>query len=227
MYSLALRLSLMGLGLYLLNALFPEALSSGDDMALLAFFALTFLIVVSCAALPRLESGRGMPGAALVWVGAFCAVGAGFAFKADLREQFERRLGAGASMVAVTRAPGEVELARTYDGHFRAMVEIGVASAPFLIDTGASLVLIPWEDAETMGVDMAALRFEMPVQTANGETRVAPVRVPEMRIGAVYVQDVRAAVAPPGALKGGLLGMSFLSRLRELTFRGDRVILKN
>lgn len=227
MYSLAFRLAIMGFGLVLLNSLFPEALTAGDDMARLAFFSLLFLVVVSCASLPRLERGPGLVSAALVWAGAVSAVGAGFHFEDELREQFDRRLGARATMAAVARAPGEVELTRTWDGHFRALVEVGPAAAPFLIDTGASLVLIRWEDAQSMGVDMSRLSFEMPVLTANGEAMVAPVRVPLMRIGAVAVEDVRAAVAPQGTLKGGLLGMSFLGRLREMTFRGDKVILKN
>ncbi|MGG7565716.1 retropepsin-like aspartic protease family protein [Rhodovulum sp. DZ06] len=213
--------------MFLLNALFPEALTTGDDMARLAFFALLFLVIVSSASLPRLEKGPNFLSAAVVWAGASSALLAGFAFEDELREQFDRRLGARASMAAVARAPGEVEITRTWDGHFRAWVEVGDTAAPFLIDTGASLVLMRWEDAEAMGVDMASLRFEMPVLTANGEAMVAPLRVPLMRIGAVAVQDVRAAVAPKGTLQGGLLGMSFLGRLHEMTIRGDKVILKN
>lgn len=227
MYSLAFRLAIMGFGLVLLNSLFPEALTAGDDMARLAFFSLLFLVVVSCASLPRLERGPGLASAALVWAGAISAVAAGFQFEDELREQFDARLGARGAIAAVARAPGEVELTRTGDGHFRALVEVGASATPFLIDTGATLVVIRWEDAQAMGVDMNALRFEMPMQTANGEARVARVRVPEMRIGSVAVQNVRAAVAPKGTLHGGLLGMSFLGRLKEMTFRGDTVILKN
>jgi aspartyl protease family protein len=95
------------------------------------------------------------------------------------------------------------------------------------VDTGASLVLIRWEDAGPLGIDIASLRFITPVATANGQSMVAPVRLLEVKIGDLTVSDVRAAVAPPGALKGGLLGMSFLNRLDEITIRGDRITLKN
>jgi aspartyl protease family protein len=56
---------------------------------------------------------------------------------------------------------------------------------------------------------------------------VAPVRLGALRIGDLIVTDVRAAVAAPGALRGGLLGMSFLNRLEEITIRGDMITLRN
>ena len=216
MLSLGFRLAMMGAGLFLLNALFPQAVSSVDDVARLAYFSMLLLVVVSSAALPRLSRGGGT--AILVW---------GYAWQDDLRARFDGHMGVDASMTAIARGPGEVELTRTWDGHFRAMVAAGGAEAPFLVDTGASLVLIRWEDAGLLGIDMASLNFSTPVLTANGEAMVAPVRMPELRIGAVALRDVRAAVAPPGALHGGLLGMSFLGRLQEITIRGDRIVLRN
>jgi aspartyl protease family protein len=225
MLSLGFRLAMMGAGLFLLNALFPQAVSSVDDVARLAYFSMLLLVVVSSAALPRLSRGGGT--AILVWGCAFAALTAGYAWQDDLRARFDGHMGVDASMTAIARGPGEVELTRTWDGHFRAMVAAGGAEAPFLVDTGASLVLIRWEDAGLLGIDMASLDFSTPVLTANGEAMVAPVRMPELRIGAVALRDVRAAVAPPGALHGGLLGMSFLGRLQEITIRGDRIVLRN
>ena len=56
---------------------------------------------------------------------------------------------------------------------------------------------------------------------------VAPVRLSSVKIGPIAVFDLEAAVARPGLLDTGLLGMSFLDRLRESSFRGDRLILRN
>ncbi|MFT7026487.1 MAG: aspartyl protease family protein [Paracoccaceae bacterium] len=227
MFSLAFRLAMMGAGLFLLNALFPQALTATDHMARLAYFSILFLIVVSSAALPRLDRGRSAESAILVWAGAFAALVAGYAWEDDLRAMLDQRLGMGPAMAAVAHTPRTVQLQRTSDGHFRAMVESNGVAAPFLVDTGASLVLIRWEDAGPLGIDIASLRFITPVATANGQSMVAPVRLLEVKIGDLTVSDVRAAVAPPGALKGGLLGMSFLNRLDEITIRGDRITLKN
>lgn len=227
MIILSLRLGLICAGLFLLNDLFAPELTATDDMARLAFFAILFLVVVSAAALPRLSRRHTSESSVLIWAGAFATIIAGFGWKDDLRAMLDQRIRLDATMLAMAQAPGEVRLKRTPDGHFRAMVEANGAAAPFLVDTGASLVLIRFEDAAPLGIDMEALRFTTPVATANGNSMVAPVRLGEVRIGDLTVNDVRAAVARPGALRGGLLGMSFLSRLQEITIRGDLITLRN
>lgn len=128
--------------------------------------------------------------------------------------------------VAVTRAVGEAELRRGWDGHYRADAAINGVSLKLMIDTGASMVLIPYEDAAAIGIDPEALDYSVPVTTANGRSAVAPVRLSSIKIGPIAVFDVPAAVARPGRLKGGLLGMSFLDRLDETSFRKDRLILR-
>ena len=128
--------------------------------------------------------------------------------------------------VALSRAVGEAELHRGWDGHYRAEAEVNGVPLKLMIDTGASMVLLPYEDAAAVGIDTASLDFSVPVATANGHSAVAPVRLSSVRIGSVAVFDVTAAVARPGRLKTGLLGMSFLDRLAETSFQKDRLILR-
>lgn len=128
--------------------------------------------------------------------------------------------------VALSRAVGEAELYRGWDGHFRAEAEVNGVPLKLMIDTGASMVLIPYEDALEIGIDPAALDYSVPVTTANGRSSVAPVRLSSIKIKSIAVFDVPAAIAQPGALKSGLLGMSFLERLDETSFQKDRLILR-
>lgn len=128
--------------------------------------------------------------------------------------------------IALSRAVGEAELRRGWDGHYRAEAKVNGVPLKLMIDTGASMVLIPFEDAMAIGIDPAALDFSVPVTTANGRSEVAPVRLSSIKIGPIAVFDVPAAVARPGRLKAGLLGMSFLDRLDESSFRKDRLILR-
>jgi aspartyl protease family protein len=95
-----------------------------------------------------------------------------------------------------------------------------------MIDTGASMVLIPYEQAASIGINPDTLDYSMPVTTANGRSSVAPIRLSSIKIGPIAVFDIPAAVAQPGRLKTGLLGMSFLDRLAETSFQGDRLILR-
>ena len=64
------------------------------------------------------------------------------------------------------------------------------------------------------------------VTTANGSTTVAPIQLSSIRVQHVAVFDIQGAVARPGRLETGLLGMSFLERLAETSFRGDHLILR-
>jgi len=126
-----------------------------------------------------------------------------------------------------SRAGGEVELRRGWDGHYRADAEVNGVPVRMMVDTGASLVLIPAELADDFGLDGAPLDYSMPVATANGPSTVAPVTIDSLRVGSIVVQTVEAAVARPGRLQSPLLGMTFLDRMSETSFQGDRLILRH
>ncbi len=66
----------------------------------------------------------------------------------------------------------------------------------------------------------------MPINTANGTTFAAPVRLSKVSIGPLAIENVEALVAKPGTLDESLLGMSFLSRLRSYEVSGDYLTLK-
>ena len=81
-------------------------------------------------------------------------------------------------------------------------------------------------DAQRLGIDVGQLKYSVPVQTANGTTYAAHVRLRNLTLGPISLQDVEALVAKPGSLKENLLGMSFLSRLRSYEFTSDFLMLR-
>jgi aspartyl protease family protein len=95
-----------------------------------------------------------------------------------------------------------------------------------LVDTGASTVVLREADAVRLGVDTKRLTYTVPVQTANGITYAAHVRLTAIEIGTIQIKGVDALVAKPGALRENLLGMTFLSRLRSYEFSGDFLTLR-
>lgn len=121
----------------------------------------------------------------------------------------------------------EVMLMRAWDGHFRAVADVNDVPVGLLIDTGASLVLLRYDDARRIGLRDYQLDYTMAVTTANGRSFVAPVTFDEIRIGGVVIRDVEGAVARPDQLHSSLLGMSFIERLTEASIRNDRIILRN
>jgi len=97
--------------------------------------------------------------------------------------------------------------------------------ATFVADTGATYVVVTYEDAERLGLSPHNLDFTAPVQTANGIAHVAPVSLDRVRVEDITVRNVPAAVAEKGALGTSLLGMSFLSRLKSFQIQRGELVL--
>lgn len=102
-------------------------------------------------------------------------------------------------------------------GHFFATAEIDSTAIDVLVDTGASAVALSYEDAERAGLHPRSLSFDVAVNTANGVTMAARVKLRRVELAGVTVHDVEGLVLPEGQMRGTLLGMSFLSRLRSFT----------
>ena len=120
-----------------------------------------------------------------------------------------------------------VRIRKRKDGHFTANVTVNGRSVAMLVDTGASTVVLRRADAETLGVDTRALKFTVPVQTANGVAYAAHARLRRIKVGSIELSEVDALVAQPGMLKESLLGMTFLSRLRSYEFTGQYLTFRN
>jgi clan AA aspartic protease (TIGR02281 family) len=86
----------------------------------------------------------------------------------------------------------------------------GRTTAPFLIDTGASYVLVPQRVAEEAGVQLDGETRTMRFATANGVVEHPLVMLDSVDLGGARADDVPAAVTP--MLEVGLLGLSFFNR---------------
>jgi len=94
-----------------------------------------------------------------------------------------------------------------------------------MADTGATIVVLTYEDAARLGLSPQSLDFSGMAQTANGVARMAPVMLDRVRVDDITLRDVQAAVAEKGALATNLLGMSFLGRLRSFAKQGNELVL--
>jgi len=135
---------------------------------------------------------------------------------------------AGTEIVQPTGPDGmqSVKLRRGSDGHFVTRAMVNGDPVSFIVDTGASSVVLRQEDALRIGVDTRQLRYAIPVQTANGTSYAARIRLKSIQIGKITAKNVEALIARPGMLHQSLLGMSFLSRLRSYEFEGDYLTLR-
>jgi aspartyl protease family protein len=127
--------------------------------------------------------------------------------------------------VAEKSSSGGVELKAGSHGHFETRAEINGRPVEVMIDTGATLIALTYEDAERAGIYMKDSDFTQRSQTANGIARAAPVMLDRVTIGDITVRNVRASVSERGRLQVTLLGMSFLSRLSRTEMRKGTLVL--
>jgi aspartyl protease family protein len=120
-----------------------------------------------------------------------------------------------------------VELNASRDGHHYATAELNGRPVRVLVDTGATMVALTYEDAQRAGINLSNGDFTGRAQTANGVARYAPVTIDQITIGNVTVRDVRGSVMEPGRMNITLLGMSFLGKLIRSEMRNGVLVLEN
>lgn len=123
------------------------------------------------------------------------------------------------------RLAREIRIEADARGHFFLMATVDGVEIPFLLDTGASAVVLGPGDARRIGFRPAELDYSQRILTANGDVPGAPVTLREIRVGQLRVFDVPATVhgAP---LPISLLGTSFLQRLEGYEVERDRLLLR-
>jgi len=133
---------------------------------------------------------------------------------------------AGADTTSAPVSGRKVELRAGAYGHFHVRAEVNGRPVQVMVDTGASMVALKFEDAREVGLDVSERDFTHRVSTANGYARMAPVTIDRISIGDITVRDVAGAVLEQGKLGTTLLGMSFLSRLQRVDFRSGTLVLQ-
>ncbi len=111
------------------------------------------------------------------------------------------------------------------NGHFTLEAEVDGTPIDFMVDTGATTVVLSPQDASRVGLDPATLDYNAVFETGNGRTRVALVTIDELTIGSLDLYDVPAAVVTK-PMSMSLLGMSALERLDGYEVDGNRMILR-
>ncbi len=132
------------------------------------------------------------------------------------------------SMAAVQTPDGDgMVLRRSLDGQFHLTLDISgpsgqVQPISFIVDTGASEMVLTRRDAAKLGFAVGDLHFLGVASTANGVTRTAQVTLPRVVLGAHSAQRVRALVNE-GELHASLLGMGYLERFARIEITREQL----
>lgn len=125
---------------------------------------------------------------------------------------------------AVFADQGRIEIPISADGHYYLTAQVNGAEIDFVVDTGATDLVLSQEDASRAGLNADTMRFLGRAMTANGEVRTAVVRLDEVQIGDYTDQDISARVTQ-GEMDISLLGMSYLNRYEQITITKGKLVL--
>lgn len=191
---------------------------SSDNIAQLIYLG-TFVLVLGGGFLltNKMKLGKTLQMAAtwvLIFLGAIAVVGLWGDIQDDL-------------LVNQTRFDdsGTITIPRSFDGHYYLTLDINGTSTDFIVDTGATDIVLNRPDAQAAGLDPANLNFLGRAATANGEVRTAPVRLDTVAIGPHTDTNV-PAVVNDGALDQSLLGMGYLQRWGRIEIAGGEMTLR-
>ncbi len=190
---------------------------SDIDPARLIYLALLGVAVVGWLVVHNRQSlGRTLQ-QAIAWGLIFLGVIAGFGIWDDIRRTV-------LPAQAVVTGVGQVEVPRAPDGHYYLTLQVNDMPVVFMVDTGASQMVLSRNDARSVGLKLDELAFTGRAMTANGEVRTAPVRLDRVELGDVVDSNVRAWVNQ-GEMRQSLLGMSYLQRWSRIEITGRALIL--
>ncbi len=111
-------------------------------------------------------------------------------------------------------------------GQFQTDIEIEGQRLPVLVDTGATYVILSFEDAARLGLRPMPSDFKYKTWTANGVALNAMAELREVRLGSIEVRDVPVLIAARGSMTHNLLGMTFLSKLHGFRVDAGRLVLQ-
>jgi aspartyl protease family protein len=189
---------------------------TGDQLGNLAYIGLMLAVIGGYFFLNnRLSMNKTLQYAAiwgLIFIGGIAAFG--------LWEDIKR----GTPSQTVFTDQGQIEVPRSSDGHYYLTISVNAVPIRFVVDTGATDIVMSHSDAEKIGLDLDNLTYFGRAMTANGEVRTAPVRLDSLSVGPIVDRNMSAWVNE-GEMSTSLLGMAYLQRFDRIEISGGQLIL--
>jgi len=160
---------------------------SGDSIAQLVYLLLLGVVVAGWFFAQNRQKLSHTIQQAILWLFLFAGAVILYGLKDSLRQQL--------LPVSMTQVSGDkIVLTRASDRHFYATLGINGTPVRFVIDTGATNMVLSRQDARRVGINPDALAYFMSAETANGTVRTAKLRLREVRLGPIIDKNVVADV---------------------------------
>lgn len=192
---------------------------SADDIATMIYLgAFAVLLTGVYLAQSRLKASQMLQQGAIwvfIFIGAIAAAGLWQEISDDVIPRQTVAIDGGDAIITAPRAR---------DGHYYLTLMINGTPTRFVVDTGATDLVLSKKDAAAAGLDLQTLAFLGRANTANGQVRTAMVRLDTVEVGALRDENVRAVVNE-GDMDTSLLGMSYLEHFGRIEISGGDLTL--
>jgi aspartyl protease family protein len=159
------------------------------------------------------------------WIGIFIVILGFYSYRFELLELKNRILANLIPTRAFQIKPGTIEIKADISGHYQVIAEVNGKNILFLVDTGASVVSIPFEIAKDLGINVDKLQFNTRVRTANGHNFAALSKIDYIKIGDIRLDNLTIMIVKQG-LGTPLLGMNFLNQMSEFNFKNETLVIR-
>ncbi|MEM9031223.1 MAG: TIGR02281 family clan AA aspartic protease [Pseudomonadota bacterium] len=191
---------------------------TADDLGRLAY-----IILIGVAVTGWLASDlRHRLGRTLRYLLAWCFIFLGVIGAAGLWEDIRSDL---APRQLVVENGARIEVPMGFDGHYYLTLDANGTAVDFIVDTGATDIVLTRRDAARLGIDLETLTFSGRAGTANGEVRTAPTQLDTLALGGVTDRNV-PVVVNSGEMDQSLLGMRYLQRFERLEISSGTLVLE-
>jgi aspartyl protease family protein len=188
----------------------------GSDIARFAYLALLGAVVAGYFLAQNRKNLGKVAQQAMIWVLIFVGMIAGYGLWSDI----QRDLAPRQSVLST----GQVEVPRMFDGHFYLTARLNGEPVEFVVDTGATDVVLTKADARRVGIDPDTLTYTGSAMTANGVVRTARAKVERISVGEIEDRNLEVWINE-GEMDRSLLGMAYLRRFSRIEIADDTLIL--
>ena len=191
-----------------------------EDQAPRTLYLVLLLVMVASSLISmKLPIGKALKMAA-AWVGVFGLAFILFAFRGDF-SALGQRLKAEATGAPMSDA-NAIKIPIADDGHFWVDATINGETAPFLVDSGASITTISRQTADKIGIGKSDDREV--AYTANGAVQMQRAVASSLNVSGIERTDFAIRVNENDDTN--VLGMNFLSSLGSWRVEGNYLVLK-
>jgi aspartyl protease family protein len=215
----------LALGLWKLSTLYPDALSNQwSRLSLIQWLGWLVLLaaaIVNGRRFGARETARNIA----IWLAIVGVLALGYAYRDELTAVYGRLRGEIVPSYPAQTGAHEMTIDASEGGGFYVEGTVNGLPTRFLIDTGATDIVLSPEDAKRIGLDLASLNYFHDFESAHGVGHGAPATVARLAVGSFAITDVPVMVNQ-SAMSSSVLGLSFLQKFGSFEFRGHRLILR-